>query len=514
MKQWMIVVVAVALGFAMLTGCKRKACEPELSSEEQLQNEISDVKLKSGHQAAILHIKSLLADAEQVENKASLVAWLFDEYLAEDLIDVVQDAYLSLAADDDEIARLGFSKLMQASMSTNAAVTVAWYEKILAAPVPSKIKAYIWRIRGKTYADAGTIAPVVDRLNEIFELSPELNLSVVTSITQAGLAINDYAGLDALLKALRSRGDARADLTSLLLSVEVDMLLQQKNLKEAASFLIDNAVALGDSALSVRAVKVVVAAVKGDAQDVAVRMVAAAYAGGDERPRTRDRVATRWIRIAEAAGQRDAFLMRVNEALDAGIPASDLHAEFNHGFHMIMMSKDSELQKRCLGVLDRFMAAKDLREGQLGALALLQLDGAFYCKDFKRACEVIEAGVPGYDEKWHEEILDKVKAHLALQEGRKDDAITLFRKHMARVEVWDTSVINPENGAKMTKEAVLGFNEKRIGDIYAGMEGRSKDASAAYARARDWYQTALANLKPDSIEYESAASELAEVPGE
>ncbi len=49
-------------------------------------------------------------------------------------------------------------------------------------------------------------------------------------------------------------------------------------------------------------------------------------------------------------------------------------------------------------------------------------------------------------------------------------------------------------------------------DIYAGMEGRSAAASAAYARARDWYQKAMASFESDSLEYKSAAAELAEVP--
>ncbi|MBT3192802.1 MAG: hypothetical protein HN341_09635 [Verrucomicrobia bacterium] len=107
---------------------------------------------------------------------------------------------------------------------------------------------------------------------------------------------------------------------------------------------------------------------------------------------------------------------------------------------------------------------------------------------------------------------DKVGAHLALQEGRPSDAIELFRKHMVRVAAWEAPVVNPENGAKMTREAVLGFNEKRLGDIYIGMDGHAADAGAAYARARDWYQKALADLEPGTIEFKSATDELSRVP--
>ncbi len=83
---------------------------------------------------------------------------------------------------------------------------------------------------------------------------------------------------------------------------------------------------------------------------------------------------------------------------------------------------------------------------------------------------------------------------------------------MERVNAWTDPVINPTNGARMTREAVLGFNEKRIGDIYNGMEGHADDAQAAYLRARDWYTKAIASFEEGSIEYKLAVEELSMVP--
>jgi hypothetical protein len=83
---------------------------------------------------------------------------------------------------------------------------------------------------------------------------------------------------------------------------------------------------------------------------------------------------------------------------------------------------------------------------------------------------------------------------------------------MARVDAWTEPVINPANGAGMTREAVLGFNEKRIGDIYSKMEGHAEDAAAAYLRSREWYNKAIAAAKPGSIERKIAEKELAQVP--
>jgi hypothetical protein len=178
---------------------------------------------------------------------------------------------------------------------------------------------------------------------------------------------------------------------------------------------------------------------------------------------------------------------------------------------MVMMSGDADLQKRCVALVEKINAA-DLSDSLHESLLLLLLDGAFYRNDFKQAYEIVKAGIPGYDEKWHAEMKDKVGAHLALQEGRKSDAIALFRKHMERVAAWTEPVMNPTNGAMMTREAVLGFNEKRIGDIYAGMDGHAEEAKAAYGRARDWYNKAISSAKPGSIEQKLAKEELALVP--
>ncbi len=516
MKQWTRTVMVSVLGLAVLTGCNRGGCGrkpqgevPETAMIDQLRIEIADLKIEQGRDAAIVRMKGMIQDPALAEYKASLTEWLLDEYLREESVEATQDAYLALAAMDDEFARLGFRKIMDASTATDAEATAAWYDKILAAPVSDAMKAYVWQRRAEAYAESGSIAPCVARLDEILALgSPEQNLAIVGSVAGAGLKISDYAGLDALLAAVRDRGAERQDLLQRMLVLEADMLLQQDKLAEAETFLNANADALGDGSLKTAVLRLLA---KADAT-MAARLVAAAYAAGDTRPVTRDAVASSWIRMASTAQQREAFLARAGEALDSGCPPPRVVSVFKDGFYMVMTSRDAALQTRCTALARRLNDSLPEEDRARQTLSLMLLDGAFYVQDFKQALAVIEGGVHGYDEQWHAEMTDKVGAHLALQENRPEDAVALFRKHMERVLAWTAPVMNPENGAKMIKEAVMGFNEKRIGDIYAGMEGRGEDAQAAYGRARNWYQKALELLEPDSLEHKQATAELAAVP--
>jgi hypothetical protein len=521
MKRWVGSVLVSVLSLAVLTGCNRGGCGrrpqaeiPETAVIDELRIEIADLKIEQGREAAIARMKAVLSDPALAEYKPSIVEWLLDEYLREDPIGVVQDAYLELAAGDEVIASAGFRQVMQASgASTNVADVVAWYEKVLASGITDDAKAYVWDLRARAYAADGAIAPIAARIGEILALQPPTSaFRILQGVFGEGLRLEDFDGLDAVLGAIQPAAAEREDLAHLVLGVKADILMRKGMLVEAETFLLENADALGDRALSDRAASLLKPATAAASVELCERVVAWALAAGDERPETRRAVISEWVRMASKANDAGGFLARLTQALDGGCPPDQLLPSFNQGFYGVMMTRDATLQKTCLSIADRFKEMEALSQGQSQSLGLMMLDGAFYMQDFRRAYDLVDAGIPGQDEEWHTEIKDKVGAHLALQEGRFEDAIVLFRKHMDRVMAWEAPVVNPESGARMIKEAVLGFNEKRIGDIYAGMDGRGDDAQAAYARARDWYGKALEILEADSREHKDAASELAQVP--
>jgi hypothetical protein len=524
MKHLFAGISAVVLSCLCFCGCGRNDAddsdvgeEPvsavEVSRADLLRAELDALKLKDGRAAVIARMNALLKDAEAAEVKAYVTNWLLDEYLVEDALSDVQDLYLTLAAGDSEVARMGFRKISSASYSTNTADTVVWYEKILSAPVEDELKAFIWRSRVSLYRDAGSVAPAVARLDEFmgFE-SAGLSQSVCQSLADAALGLKDYASIDTLIKAIRGSHADDETWQQLALMVEADALLDKGQLVELDALLAAQAALLGDAALSGRSETLLVAAVTQGADAIVARVVESALAGGAEFPRTLSRVALKWVQLAVSAKDSTAFLERTEQVLKTELPVSRLSSVITSGYYMAMQENDAALQKRASTLVASIAAKDGLPDPARQGLELMLLDDAFYASDFKRAMSLLEKGITGHDEDWHTELKDKVGAHLALEEGRHEDAIKLFRTHMARVEAWEQPVINPEDQTKMIKEAVLGFNEKRIGDIYSEMGSRSKDAKEAYARARVWYQMALSELEPDSAEHATATAELALVP--
>jgi predicted negative regulator of RcsB-dependent stress response len=162
-------------------------------------------------------------------------------------------------------------------------------------------------------------------------------------------------------------------------------------------------------------------------------------------------------------------------------------------------------------VAARVRAIEGLTEKEQMRLSLMMLDGAFDAKEFTAAVDVLKQGVPGRDEQWHAALIGKISAHIALSEDRHDDAVKLFRQYMDFVKTWEESETNPETGQLMSKEAVLGFNEKRIGDILtaAGEQGKAR---AAYKRALKYYKQALEAVESGSKDYSDIEAEMKAVP--
>jgi hypothetical protein len=88
-------------------------------------------------------------------------------------------------------------------------------------------------------------------------------------------------------------------------------------------------------------------------------------------------------------------------------------------------------------------------------------------------------------------MINKVKAHLDLKEGRIDDAVAKFRLFMAAIAAQaDQGHRDPITDERVTKDMILGYNASRIGDIY-DKAGRAEDAAKAYAEAKADYEKAL-----------------------
>lgn len=523
MKRSVVTMVLAGAVAVLLAGCRRHHGEivaeapgeaVQLLLEASLA-EISDLQATQGDAAAAARMRKMLSEPGYNDIRGPLAQRLLDTLLASGDAEGVLEAYLLFCAADAPMAEAGFPTAIQAAMQgEDQQVNGKRVDLLIAtASLPLSLRSAAWQLRIEVYVQAGSVAGVAARVGEIMEgdVEPVATAVFATAVSQ-GMQIADYAGVETLLAAVEARAGGNAELAVFVHLARGELLIAQEQPEAAWNHYVALSDVIGDSELSRRLPAVLKAAERLGLPELSARVVENAYQRGEAFPLTRDAAAASAVREAADSGRIDVLLAATQTALERGAKVSRFYHGFSRGFYVMIQKATAAEQGEAGALLLRLSQAPGVEEAILGMIASARLDVAFFAQDFKAALAIVEAGVPGYDEKWHEELRDKVSAHIAQQEGRHEDAVALYRKHMERVSAWEQPVINPENGQQMVKEVVLGFNEKRIGDIWSAVPGREGDAAAAYARAREWYGKALEILEKDSPEHAEAVAELAAVP--
>lgn len=523
MKRTVMMMVLVGAVAGLLAGCRREREETVAEvPEEALQllleasmAEISDMQASQGDAAAVARLREMQSQPAYRGIRGQIVQRLLETLLTAGDADGVLATYLELGVTDASMAEAGFRMAIQAAMQDeDPQVRAERLERLIAdESLPPPLRTAVWQFRMEVYAQAGSIAGVASRVAGIMDsdVAPNAQAVFATAFSQ-GMRIADYAGVESLLAAVEAHAPGNADLALSVQLARGELLLAQDNPEAAWDYYLALADVIGDAELSRRLPAMLKVAKRLERHELATQVVETAYQRGDSFPLTRDAAATWAVSEAAGSGKVDELLAATQAALEHGVQVSRFYHGFSRGVYAVIQQATPAERSAMGALLHRIHEASGLNEAMQGMIASTRLDVAFFSEDFKAALAIVEAGVPGFDEEWHAELHDKVSAHIAQQQGRHEDAVALYRKHMARVSAWTAPVINPENNQKMIKEVVLGFNEKRIGDIWSAVPGRQADAVAAYNRAREWYGKALEILEADSPEHAEALAELAAVP--
>lgn len=506
----------VCAGSLMLAGCGRRSTtdtSEQPSLLDSFYTDIAAIEETQGAEAVEVRLRAMVDDPAFNEIRATVFQRLLETLCAQNRVADAQALYLERGGDDQALAEAGFPYMMSVSLSGDLEANAAWLERVIASRIPTALRVAVWQNRMALYAQAGSVVPVVDRLPELMagDLAPSLPSVLQVALSQ-GMRISDLDGVASLLAAVEENATGNPALDKLVKTVKGELLVARVQLKEALDHYLSSAAVLGDVELGRGLKAILKAASEKGVPDVIPQVIDAAYQRGSEFPSARDGVAVWAVSAAAKGGDAQALLDTTRVAVEQGASVAKLYYGFARGYYAAIQTAAPEIQANLIALIQRMQQTPDLSEGLRSMMATALLDGYFLSNNLKGVLSVLDAGVPGYDEAWHLELRDKVFAHLALQEGRFDEAVAGFQKHIERVRAWKESITNPENGQKVIKEAVLGFNEKRVGDILSRMPGREADAKAAYTRSRQCYNEALAILEKDSPEYADAAKELAAVP--
>ncbi|MGI6496054.1 MAG: hypothetical protein ACOX5G_08205 [Kiritimatiellia bacterium] len=210
-----------------------------------------------------------------------------------------------------------------------------------------------------------------------------------------------------------------------------------------------------------------------------------------------------------AASQPELLPDRLEKLLELDAAPTQVCTLFTRTFYRTTRLPDTLVRMLDLGTrLDALNDDEDLRT----LLRTSVLDGSFLLGKYDTAIEMLERGIPGRDAAWNRMALCKVRAHKALYDEEWLDAVKYFREFMATVATAkDEDMTDPESDIRHTKNMVLGFNAKRIGDIFRKIPDEAA-ARESYAQAREYYAKAREECAGNPEALEIIEEEEATIP--
>lgn len=390
---------------------------------------------------------------------------------------------------------------------------IEWADQVLALETATVMHDDAWRNKVYALYSAGRYQECPPLIATVAEtLPPETFRSVAAQMVSVGMRDQkNLPVLRELLGAIELHVVTVPSLGALILRSEGQLLEMEGRLEALKAFILANIAEIPDRDLRRLVTGVSKLATTAERAEVFDQLVEELSPKLISRERAHVSLMAVWVRRTLDSNQLQLYVKRIKMMPAKGLPPADTIRLFERGFYRVMPSSDKPM-KADMMTFGAELLAMGLEEKTRGRMIRLLLDGSFYTSDFRYSLKLLEMGVADEDEEWHEIHINKVTAHLDLQEDRRAEAIAGFRRHMDSVEKWDDGrLANPETGTMMSAESVLAYNEKRIGDIYTSM-GQPADATKAYASAVDYYKTAITLAVKSPEEIERLQAELALVP--
>ena len=470
---------------------------------------VDDLLTAGDKDAATAMIIGALDDAQYAKHRTDLATVVQRFLLFTEQDAKAREIFLEMVRTEPETARPGFELIHGYYQSKGQAEeALAWARELLEQPLPDDMRrtAVLWILHGLLESgDEDAFFAELPRL-ESFEPADACNvaaelcrsayykdrfdlLSKEIALFRAAPYGNDpafsktAAMYDLLSKAARSDWEgAEADFPKVL------TLLDERDLRFVLQRVFANARQQNNTAVAER---IAMATLRSDAtSDFAT---------------VRQSAAREWVNLGVAADPT-SLPDRAAELRALGLPADAVYSNISR--HLYEVLDDKATMRRLIEELDvlRPLLSDDSHRNSLDTL---MLDAAFVVDDFERALSIVEAGVSDRDEDWHTMTRAKLKAHLAQQKGDVDEAVKYFRAFMDCIAKTTDTNSDPTTNVVHTPESILGFNAKRIGDIYT-KAGRATEAAAAYAEAREHFAKALETAKgtdedkglgPETVKY-------------
>jgi hypothetical protein len=360
--------------------------------------------------------------------------------------------------------------------------------------------------RGQGTANAAVLVltPLKSRLNPVVwrGLAGEFGSALI----QGNMA--DDAGL--LIAFLNSQEATDPAIGQVRISLQIGLWVARQEWTPAAEFLKGLAPKTADNPFNGYFVQLAEPLRHAPQNELFVALCKWAIYDLKNKPVTRETAAQMYLQNAEDVEQVTQSLDRITELKTAGFDAMHV-ARWMDDIYSLSMKKGGPEDFKILLALGEEVLPRltDGRE-QANVVGII-LDVAFRLDRFEPALKVMENGVSGQDQLWHETMINKIKAHIDMQQGRPLEAAQRFIKYLDESVSKMEPAMDPITGELITREMVQGLNAKRIADLMK-KGGNDKEAATYYSKSREYYTQALKTTDPNSSRMQKIKAELAALP--
>lgn len=368
-----------------------------------------------------------------------------------------------------------------------------WARTLMAQDLPDEARASAteWLATGllsKGDRDASLSAVT----NAVAEFAPAVAAPLAQRFAQAALSRKDVTLAEGVAAALSARSES-PEFAAAANGLELRILAAKGDFAAAAARIPALFEVLPDGQF-VQGLNELFRAADAAGKTDAVDLVASAVVLDErfaDRPATRLAAARRWLGVVLAGGPdgKALYPQRFDKLLKLQFKPDHLYGLYSRYFYDIM--DDTEVLRETAAI-GKLLRAQVPDQAEADALKSYELDADFILGDYDGALAVVEEGIPDHDAAWHQMTKTKILAHKALAEGDRPAAVARFREFLALLP--DEEQHDPTTGVVYSRDALVGFNEKRIGDIWTEA-GEAAKAAEAYATARAAFAKAAAENK-------------------
>ncbi|MEI7435665.1 MAG: hypothetical protein WCL16_02530 [bacterium] len=505
MQKVALVVMIGALSF--IGACKRQA--PAASLDDIVQQARQEVE-RGNFDKGIAMLEGAFRNAAFEQARVPLLGEILRFNLMAGRVDAAEASFLKVLQSDVGVAAATFGAIERYLYDQKQYDALeAWAVRVTSeAKLPPELVAAAasWHCMALRAASK----PLKTALSGyLVRLPAPLGCKLVTEV------VGSSDGSSAALESLLAVGEQAYGKTALWMttaaSLRLDARLKHGTPVEVVDFVKTTAptLVLGDAA---QMVAYGAGALLGKGQaDAADALCVWAVEQSGARPALRDAVASVWVDAAAMqAAPSQATATRLAVLKSSGLGDERLLALIGSSEPRVLQENDKNAMQALLAMTIGFNFATNQRIQQAEADGVI-LDLSFCTEAYGSALMVLDRGVFGQDVAWHKLMRTKVLAHQALKAGRTDEAVAKFREFMSGIEKQSDAQIDPVSQMRYTREMILGFNARRIGDILS-KSGRMKEAGDAYVQSRAWFKQAAAVTGKESKEGQWIAAETAKLP--